>query len=245
LLEPSQPQPEPSDELKLNGGGTITQAAVPAQATAVPAQATAVPAQATAVPAQVLEVLAPDAESMAELYRSILQGVGEDVSREGLLKTPLRAATAMSFMTQGYRQDLKTILNGAIFEEENNQMVLLRDIEFYSMCEHHMLPFFGKCHVAYIPNGKIVGVSKIARIVDMFGRRLQVQERMTNQIADAIEEALQPLGVAVVAEGKHLCMVMRGVQKQHSTMTTSAMRGVFNDLSTRMEMLTLIRDNSR
>lgn len=197
------------------------------------------------VPAQMVQVLGPDVEALAEHYRAIIEGVGEDVHREGVLKTPMRAATAMSFLTQGYRQNLKTILNGAIFEEENNQMVLLRDIEFYSQCEHHLLPFFGKCHVAYIPNGKIVGVSKMARIVDMFARRLQVQERMTNQIADALEEALQPLGVAVVAEGTHLCMVMRGVQKQHSTMTTSAMRGVFNDLSTRMEMLTLIRPGSR
>ena len=219
--------PEPGDfslDLDLNGGGTITDATIPAQA------------------AQVLE---PSVEALAEHYRAIIEGVGEDVNREGVLKTPMRAATAMSFLTQGYRQDLKTILNGAIFEEENNSMVLLRDIEFYSMCEHHILPFVGKCHVAYIPNGKIVGVSKIARIVDMFARRLQVQERMTNQIADAMEEALQPLGVAVVAEGRHYCMIMRGVQKQHSTMTTSAMRGVFNDLSTRMEMLTLIRDSSR
>ncbi|MDQ3813870.1 MAG: GTP cyclohydrolase I FolE [Armatimonadota bacterium] len=179
---------------------------------------------------------------MDELYRQILEKIGEDPQREGLLKTPYRAAAAMKFMTQGYTQSLEEILNGAIFEEENNNMVLLRDIEFFSQCEHHVLPFFGKCHVAYIPNGKIVGVSKIARIVDMFARRLQVQERMTNQIADAIEEALQPQGVGVVAEGVHLCMVMRGVEKQHSKMTTSAMRGVFlEDTRTRMEMMQLIR----
>lgn len=177
-----------------------------------------------------------------ELYCELLKSIGEDPAREGLLKTPARAAAAMKFLTQGYNLTLEGILNDAIFEEDNNNMVMLRDIEFYSMCEHHLLPFFGKCHIAYIPNGKIVGVSKMARIVDMFGRRLQVQERMTNQIADALESALQPQGVAVVAEGVHLCMVMRGVEKQHSKMTTSAMRGVFQDqISTRMEMMSLIR----
>lgn len=179
--------------------------------------------------------------NMAELYRQILEGVGEDPAREGLLKTPQRAAAAMKFMTQGYTQSLDEIVNNAIFHEDNNQMVLLRDIEFYSNCEHHMLPFFGKCHIAYIPNGKIIGVSKLARIVDMFARRLQVQERITNQVADAIEEILQPAGVGVVAEGVHMCMIVRGVEKQHSKMTTSAMRGVFLEMSTRMEMMQLIR----
>lgn len=179
---------------------------------------------------------------LADLYREILKEVGEDPQREGLLKTPARAATAMRFFTQGYQQSLEELLNGAIFEEDNNQMVVLRDIEFYSNCEHHLVPFFGKCHIAYIPNGKIVGVSKMARIVDMFSRRLQVQERLTNQIADAIEEALQPKGVGVIAEGVHLCMVSRGVEKQHSKMTTSAMRGAFLDLPTRMEMLSIIRN---
>ncbi|MBV9865084.1 MAG: GTP cyclohydrolase I FolE [Abitibacteriaceae bacterium] len=178
---------------------------------------------------------------MDALYHGILKGVGEDPEREGLLKTPYRAAAAMKFFTQGYQQSLEDILNGAIFQEDNNNMVLLRDIEFYSLCEHHLVPFFGKCHIAYIPSGKIVGVSKMARIVDMFARRLQVQERMTNQIADALEEALQPQGVGVVAEGSHLCMIMRGVEKQHSIMTTSAMRGAFLEMSTRMEMLNLIR----
>jgi GTP cyclohydrolase I len=182
-----------------------------------------------------------DVDALAQLYRGILEGVGEDVTREGLVKTPARAAAAMKFFTQGYNQSLETILNNAIFEEDNNNMVLLRDIEFYSQCEHHLVPFFGKCHIAYIPNGKIVGVSKMARILDMFSRRLQVQERLTNQIADAIEEALQPMGVGVVAEGIHLCMVARGVEKQHSKMTTSAMRGVFNNIETRMEMMNLIR----
>jgi GTP cyclohydrolase I len=178
---------------------------------------------------------------MSDFYRQILEGVGEDPNREGLLKTPDRAAAAMEFFTQGYTQSLDEILNKAVFHEDNNNMVLLRDIEFYSLCEHHLVPFFGKCHIAYIPNGKIVGVSKMARIVDMFSRRLQVQERLTNQIADALEEALQPAGVGVVAEGVHLCMIMRGVEKQHSKMTTSAMRGVFLDLPTRMEMMQLIR----
>jgi GTP cyclohydrolase IA len=182
-----------------------------------------------------------DVDGMDDLYRQILEKVGEDPQREGLLKTPQRAAAAMKFITQGYTQSLEEILNGAIFEEDNNNMVMLRDIEFYSTCEHHILPFFGKCHIAYIPNGKIVGVSKMARIVDMFARRLQVQERMTNQIADAIEDALQPQGVGVVAEGIHLCMVVRGVEKQHSKMTTSAMRGIFLEMPTRMEMMNLIR----
>ena len=181
-------------------------------------------------------------DSLVDLYREILKEVGEDPQREGLLKTPARAATAMRFFTQGYQQSLEELLNGAIFEEDNNQMVVLRDIEFYSNCEHHLVPFFGKCHIAYIPNGKIVGVSKMARIVDMFARRLQVQERLTNQIADALEEALQPKGVGVIAEGVHLCMVARGVEKQHSKMTTSAMRGAFLDLPTRMEMLSIIRN---
>lgn len=178
---------------------------------------------------------------LSDLYRGILQEVGEDPSREGLLKTPDRAAKAMQFFTQGYSQSLDEILNGAIFEEKNNQMVVLRDIEFFSNCEHHLVPFFGRCHVAYIPKGKVVGVSKMARIVDMFARRLQVQERLTNQIADAIEEVLQPQGVGVIAEGTHMCMVARGVEKQHAKMTTSAMRGAFLDLPTRMEMLSIIR----
>jgi GTP cyclohydrolase I len=181
-------------------------------------------------------------DGMEEYYRSILEGVGEDPTREGLVKTPARAAAAMRFFTQGYSLSLDELLNGAIFEEDNNQMVVLRDIEFFSNCEHHLVPFFGKCHIAYIPDGKIVGVSKMARIVDMFARRLQVQERLTNQIADAIEEALQPKGVGVIAEGVHLCMIARGVEKQHSKMTTSAMRGAFLDLPTRMELLSIIRN---
>lgn len=180
-------------------------------------------------------------DSMAKLYHGILTEVGEDPSREGLLKTPDRAAKAMRFFTQGYSQSLETLMNGAVFQEDNNQMIVLRDIEFYSQCEHHLVPFFGKCHIAYIPNGKIVGVSKMARIVDMYARRLQVQERLTNQIADAIEEALQPAGVGVIAEGVHLCMVARGVEKQHTKMTTSAMRGAFLEMPTRMELLSIVR----
>jgi GTP cyclohydrolase I len=180
-------------------------------------------------------------DGLAQHYRALLEGIGEDPNREGLLKTPARAAAALRFFTQGYDQSLETILNNAVFHEDNNNMVLLRDIEFYSNCEHHLVPFFGKCHIAYIPDGKIVGVSKLARITDMFARRLQVQERLTNQIADALVEALEPKGVAVICEGIHLCMVARGVEKQHSTMTTSAMRGVFLDLPTRMEVMTLLR----
>lgn len=183
----------------------------------------------------------PKPPSLEELYYGVLQNIGEDPEREGLLKTPARVAKSMEFLTRGYQENLETLLNGAVFEEADANMILLRDIEFYSMCEHHMLPFFGKCHVAYIPNGKIVGVSKIARIVDMYARRLQVQERLTTQIADAIEEALAPCGVGVVAEGVHLCMVMRGVEKQHSKMTTSAMRGEFLKAPTRLEMMNLIR----
>jgi GTP cyclohydrolase I len=182
-----------------------------------------------------------DTGGMADLYRQIIEQIGEDPSREGLVKTPERVAAAMKFFTQGYNQTLEELVNNAVFHEDNNQMVLLRDIEFYSQCEHHMVPFFGKIHVAYIPKGKIIGVSKIARIVDMFARRLQVQERLTNQVADAMEEALSPAGVGVVAEGVHLCMVMRGVEKQHSKMTTSAMRGVFLETATRLEMMSLIR----
>ena len=189
------------------------------------------------------EVSTP-ADQLAQFYHGILTEVGEDPTREGLLKTPDRAAKAMRFFTQGYSQSLETLMNGAVFQEDNNQMIVLRDIEFYSQCEHHLVPFFGKCHIAYIPNGKIVGVSKMARIVDMFARRLQVQERLTNQIADAIEEALEPLGVGVICEGVHLCMIARGVEKQHSKMTTSAMRGAFQDLPTRMELLSIVRGGS-
>jgi GTP cyclohydrolase I len=171
----------------------------------------------------------------------ILRQIGEDPDREGLIKTPYRVSKAWRFLTQGYAQDVNDVLNGAIFEEHYNEMVIVKDIDFYSLCEHHMLPFFGKCHIAYIPDGKIVGLSKLPRIVEVFARRLQVQERMTQQIAEALQNALDPLGVAVVCEGKHMCMMMRGVQKQNSVATTSEMLGAFEANSkTREEFLRLI-----
>lgn len=178
------------------------------------------------------------------LITDLLIALGEDPTREGLVKTPERVEKAMQFLTRGYRTELKDILNDAIFQEDCNEMVIVRNIEYYSMCEHHMLPFFGHCHVAYLPKGKIIGLSKIPRIVDMFSRRFQVQERLTNQIATTLEEVLDPYGVAVVMEGKHLCMMMRGVEKQSSLMTSSAMLGEFRtDRKTRMEFLNLIQTN--
>ena len=173
-------------------------------------------------------------------YAEILELLGEDPQREGLQKTPERLAKAMQYLTQGYHLDAKAIINSAKFHEEISEMVVVKDIEIYSMCEHHMLPFIGKAHVAYIPNGWITGLSKIARVVDVFARRLQVQERLTIQIKDAIKETLNPLGVAVVIEAKHLCMMMRGVQKQNSTTTTSAFDGEFHKNPTRSEFLKLI-----
>jgi GTP cyclohydrolase I len=177
---------------------------------------------------------------LEEAYRKILEGVGEDPQREGLLKTPHRAAEAMLFMTRGYHQTLDEVLNAAVFEESYSNMVIVRDIEFYSLCEHHLLPFFGKAHVGYIPNGKIVGISKLARLVDMFARRLQVQERMTVQIAEALEEALCPKGVGVIVEARHMCMMARGVEKQSSKVTSSEMRGEFRETVTREEFLKLL-----
>ncbi len=173
-------------------------------------------------------------------FKDNLALLGEDPNREGLEKTPQRVAKAMQFLTQGYQQDAVAILNSAKFTEDVSEMVVVKDIELYSMCEHHMLPFFGKAHVAYIPNGQITGLSKIARVVDVFARRLQVQERLTTQILDAIKEALDPLGVAVVIESQHLCMMMRGVQKQNSSTTTSAFYGEFQKQATRTEFLKLI-----
>lgn len=173
-------------------------------------------------------------------YASSLSLLGEDPSREGLEKTPLRVAKAMQYITQGYGMDAREILNSAKFHESYSEMVIVKDIELYSLCEHHMLPFFGKAHVAYIPNGYITGLSKIARVVDTYARRLQVQERMTHQILDVIQETLNPLGVAVVIEAKHLCMMMRGVQKQNSVTTTSAFSGQFEKNETRSEFLRLI-----
>lgn len=173
-------------------------------------------------------------------YEDMLARVGEDLSRDGLLKTPERAAKAMQFLTQGYQQDAAAILRSALFREDYSEMVLVKDIEVYSLCEHHLLPFFGKAHIAYIPNGYIVGLSKIPRVVDVFARRLQVQERLTIEIRDVIQEVLQPLGVAVVIEARHMCMMMRGVQKQNSATTTSAFTGEFRNAETRIEFLRLI-----
>jgi GTP cyclohydrolase IA len=177
---------------------------------------------------------------LIDKYRDTLALLGEDPNREGLLKTPERVAKAMQFMTQGYQMDAKAILNSAKFKEQVSEMILVKDIELYSLCEHHILPFFGKAHIAYIPNGYITGLSKIARVVDVFARRLQVQERLTTQILDAIKETLQPLGVAVVIECSHLCMMMRGVQKQNSVTTTSAFWGEFEKNETRSEFTKLI-----
>ena len=172
----------------------------------------------------------------------MLEAVGEDPQREGLLKTPGRAARAFEFLTAGYRQSLDEIVNGAIFQTEASEIVLVKDIELYSMCEHHLLPFIGKAHVAYIPSGKVIGLSKVARIVDMFARRFQIQENLTTQIADALMTVLHPVGVACVIEAKHLCMMMRGVEKQNSTMTTSCLLGTFKeDARTRAEFLALLK----
>ncbi|MBV9960634.1 MAG: GTP cyclohydrolase I FolE [Parafilimonas sp.] len=181
-----------------------------------------------------------DINKLKENYKSIIETLGEDPQREGLIKTPERIAKAMLFNVQGYKQDAVAILNSAKFHEDISEMIIVKDIELYSMCEHHMLPFFGKAHIAYIPNGYITGLSKLARVVDVFSHRLQVQERLTTQILGAIKEALNPLGVAVVIEAKHLCMMMRGVQKQNSVTTTSAFDGEFMKNPTRSEFLKLI-----
>lgn len=179
-------------------------------------------------------------ETLTPLYRQILAELGEDVEREGLLKTPERVAKAMQFLTYGYKIDPKDVLKSAIFEEDYKQMVIVKDIDFYSLCEHHILPFFGKAHVAYIPNKKITGLSKIARVVEILSRRLQIQERLTTQIKDCIQETLDPLGVMVVIEAQHMCMQMRGVEKMHSVTTTSDFTGIFNTAKTREEFMNLI-----
>ncbi len=179
---------------------------------------------------------------MKELITGLLEAIGEDPSRDGLVRTPERVARSYEYLTSGYRTNVADVINGALFAVDYNEMVIVRDIDFYSLCEHHMLPFFGKCHVAYIPNGRVIGLSKIPRLVDMFARRLQVQERMTNQIAETLNDVVTPMGVAVVCEGTHLCMAMRGVEKQQSTTTTSAMLGLFrSDARTRTEFLQLLK----
>jgi GTP cyclohydrolase IA len=194
-------------------------------------------------PAAGLEAL--ENVSTQELYREILIRLGEDPDRDGLVRTPERIEKAMKFLTRGYTMDVKAVLHEALFDVDYDEMVIVKDIEFYSMCEHHMLPFFGKAHVAYVPDGKVIGLSKIPRLVDVFARRLQVQERLTRQIGDAITEAIKPQGVAVILEAEHLCMMMRGVEKQHSSTVTSAMLGVFKtQLQTRNEFLSLVRRGS-
>ena len=180
---------------------------------------------------------------LAEKFYDLLAKLGENPEREGLVKTPERAAKAMQFLTQGYEMDAAEILRSAMFSEDYNEMVLIKDIEVYSLCEHHMLPFFGKAHIAYIPNGKIVGLSKIPRVVDVFARRLQVQERLTHEILNCIQDTLKPLGVAIIMEARHMCMMMRGVEKQNSVTTTSAFTGAFKASATRAEFLNLVGAN--
>jgi GTP cyclohydrolase I len=184
-----------------------------------------------------------DLDKIAKAYRELLHAIGEDVDREGLQRTPDRAARALEFLTQGYRQDLDQIVNGAVFESSASEIILVKDIELYSLCEHHLLPFIGRAHVAYLPNGKVIGLSKVARIVDVFARRLQIQENLTTQIAESLMNCLEPSGVAVVVEAKHLCMMMRGVEKQNSVMKTSCLLGAFkDDARTRSEFLSLLKD---
>ena len=182
-------------------------------------------------------------EVLEDAYRNLLEAIGEDVDREGLRRTPVRAARALEFLTQGYRQDLDEIINDAVFASDASEIILVKDIELYSLCEHHLLPFIGRAHVAYIPNGKVIGLSKVARIVDVFARRLQIQENLTTQIAESLMGCLEPSGVAVVVEAKHLCMMMRGVEKQNSVMKTSCLLGTFkDDARTRSEFLSLLKD---
>lgn len=183
-------------------------------------------------------------EELADHYKEVLKLLGEDPEREGLQKTPMRVAKAMQTLTKGYQMDAHKILTDALFKEDYNQMVIVKDIDFFSLCEHHMLPFYGKAHVAYIPNGYITGLSKIARVVDIYSHRLQVQERMTQQIKDCIEETLHPLGVMVVVEAKHMCMQMRGIEKQNSITTTSEFSGAFEQAKTRQEFMNLIHHNN-
>ncbi len=194
--------------------------------------------------ASTVDSTALEAASTQDLYRELLTRIGEDPARDGLLRTPERMEKAIAFLTRGYKMNVQEVLHGALFDVDYDEMVIVKDVEFYSMCEHHMLPFFGKAHIAYVPNGKVIGLSKIPRLVDVFSRRLQVQERLTRQIGEAITEAINPQGVAVIMEAAHLCMMMRGVEKQHSSTVTSAMLGVFKtQLQTRNEFLSLVRQN--
>jgi GTP cyclohydrolase I len=189
-----------------------------------------------------IEASTLDTVSTRDLYRELLTRIGEDPSRDGLLRTPERMEKSMAFLTRGYAMDVTAVLHDALFDVDYDEMVIVKDIEFFSMCEHHLLPFFGKAHIAYVPNGKVIGLSKIPRLVDVFSRRLQVQERLTRQVGEAITEAINPQGVAVILEAQHLCMMMRGVEKQHSSTVTSAMLGVFKtQLQTRNEFLSLVR----
>jgi len=183
-------------------------------------------------------------DDISKHYKAIIEGIGEDSSREGLLDTPRRASKAMQYLTNGYDQNLDDIVNGAVFESQNDQMVIVKNIELYSLCEHHLLPFIGKCHIAYLPEGKVLGLSKFARILDMFARRLQIQENLTRQVAEAVQQVTGAKGVGVIIESKHMCMMMRGVQKQNSVMNTSVMLGTFRQSqATRSEFLTLVTQN--
>jgi GTP cyclohydrolase I len=196
------------------------------------------------MPTETLPLTNLETATTQELYRELIRRVGEDPDRDGLLRTPERMEKSMAFLTRGYDQTVAEVLHDALFDVDYDEMVIVKDIEFFSLCEHHLLPFFGKAHIAYVPNGKVVGLSKTARLVDVFARRLQVQERLTRQISDAIEEAIHPQGVAVILEAQHLCMMMRGVEKQHSHTVTSAMLGVFKtQLQTRNEFLSLVRNH--
>jgi GTP cyclohydrolase I len=195
-------------------------------------------------PLSTSEIVSPASFSTQELYRELLVRIGEDPTRDGLVDTPERMEKSMAFLTRGYTMDVTAVLHEALFDVDYDEMVIVKDIEFFSMCEHHLLPFFGKAHIAYVPNGKVIGLSKIPRVVDIFARRLQVQERLTTQVAEAISEAIAPQGVAVILEAQHLCMMMRGVEKQHSATVTSAMLGVFKtQQQTRSEFLSLVRRN--
>jgi len=192
----------------------------------------------------ILQINTLETASTQDLYREMIRRVGEDPERDGLLRTPERMEKSMAFLTRGYDQTVSEVLHDALFDVDYDEMVIVKDIEFFSLCEHHLLPFFGKAHVAYVPHGKVIGLSKTARLVDVFARRLQVQERLTRQISEAIEEAIHPQGVAVILEAQHLCMMMRGVEKQHSSTVTSAMLGVFKtQMQTRNEFLSLVRRN--